>query len=85
MKSKRKSKVTFDDHEGLSLNQADYILYQCGLDRKPFLHWMGGQTCPVIPRRDHKTGQIVEKFGIYEYDLFRYIRHKKFGTDLVFD
>lgn len=78
-------KEQLDYHEGLSSNQAKIVLRECGLDFREFNKWMGGQTCPIVPRHSRDTGEIIEKGGVYEYDLFRWIESKKRGTALLWD
>lgn len=77
-------KAKFDYHEGLSANQVKIILDEFGLDSRKFSKWMYGQTCPMVVRYDSK-GKHIQVTGVYEYDLFRWIRNQKLGTPLVFD
>lgn len=74
-----------DYHEGLSNNQVKIILGELNLNFSEFSEWMYGQTCPIIPRHSRDTGEVIEKSGIYEYDLFRWIANKRKGTALVWD
>jgi hypothetical protein len=74
-----------DYHEGLSLNQVAVILKELGLLESigEFQEWLHGQTCPVIKRRG-KSGD-VDVFGVFEYDLFRWIYSKKTGIPPIWD
>ena len=86
-KSKMESKVhlgSLDYHEGLSANQVKIILSELQLKHNEFNQWLTGQTCPIIFRR-YKSGKLQEVSGVYEYDLFRWIRSQKKGTPLVWD
>lgn len=77
-----------DYHEGLSANQVKIILREFGFNDKQlrrFEEWMYGQTCPVVERPSRDTGELVQKSGIYEYDLFRWIENQKKGTPLIWD
>ena len=76
-----------DYHEGLSSNQVKIILREFGLDDKfkHFSEWICGQTCPVVERHSRDTGELVQKGGVYEYDLFRWIDNQRKGTPLVWD
>lgn len=76
---------TLDYHEGLSTNQVKIILREFNLDFSEFSKWMYGQTCPIIERASRDTGEVIQKSGIYEYDLFRWIENKKKGTPLIWD
>jgi hypothetical protein len=82
-----KRKIGLDYHEGLSRNQVYLVLESHGLEHKydDFCKWLYGQTCPIIERRDKRTGKSVQEAGVYEYDLFRYVANQKKGTPLVFD
>lgn len=81
---KKKKSCTLDYHEGLSDNQVRIILQEMNLEYKPFCEWMIGQTGPMVPRYDKKGG-IDMMCGTYEYDVFRYINWKLFGTPTLFD
>lgn len=77
-----------DYHEGLSANQVKIVLREFGFNDKQlnkFNEWMYGQTCPVVPRHSRDTGELIEKGGVYEYDLFRWIENQKKGTPLIWD
>lgn len=78
---------SLDYHEGLSSNQVEIILRAFSLDNRldEFNEWMYGQTCPIVQRHNRHTGAIEETGGIYEYDLFRWISHKKRGSLLLWD
>lgn len=77
-------KEVLDYHEGLSTNQVKIILGECGLNFSEFSKWMCGQTCPTVPRYDRKGGTTIS-CGVFEYDLFRWISHKKRGATLLWD
>lgn len=82
---KRKRVELLDYHEGLSSNQVKIILREFKLDQflDEFNEWMYGQTCPILDRKryDHEAKKYVEYQlgGVYEYDLFRWIRNKKYS------
>lgn len=79
---------SLDYHEGLSVNQVKIVLREFGFGSKhfdEFNRWMRGQTCPVVERHSRDTGELVQKGGVYEYDLFRWIENKKKGTPLIWD
>lgn len=81
----KKDAVEFlDDHEGLSLNQVKIIIREFNLSYDEFSGWIGGQTCPVLIRPNEK-GRAITLPGIFEYDLFRWIRNKKKGEPLIWD
>lgn len=89
MKKKRKAIEAnpLDYHEGLSENQVRIILHEFGFEEKEvneFSEWMHGQTCPMIPRTGH-MGKTRIIGGIWEWDLFRWINHKRKGGPLVWD
>jgi len=79
--------ASLDYHEGLSANQVKIILVEFGLGHKlnEFNDFMYGQTCPLVERHNRDTGELVQKGGIYEYDLFRWIENQKKGTPLIWD
>lgn len=81
-KTKRSGDEPLDYHEGLSQGQVRIILREFGLDSKydEFNEWLYGQTCPIVQRRNRDTGAVEEKGGVYEYDLFRWIRNKRYGN-----
>jgi hypothetical protein len=79
-----KKKFELDYHEGLSANQVKVILHELGLEYSSFEKWLYGQTCPVISRYRAK-GKSVETLGVYEYDLFRWIKNKTRGIPLMWD
>lgn len=81
---KKKKPSTLDYHEGLSDNQVKIILQEMSLEYKPFCEWMAGQTCPMVPRNDDR-GICRLVSGTYEYDVFRYINWKLFGTSTIWD
>lgn len=91
---KRKPKIedTLDYHEGMTENQVRIVLHEFGLNYDKFSKWMVGQTCPILRR--YVSGiciggdgvePIIQHAGVYEYDLFRYIRHHRRGAPLIFD
>lgn len=82
---KTKNQETLDYHEGLSASQAKIICRELGLDYYRLVKWLDGQTCPIIPRTDEKTGDLKQVVGIYEYDIFRWIDNQKKDTPLVWD
>lgn len=86
-KSKRSTIEPLDYHEGFSANQIKIVLREFGLLDKldKFNEFMFGQTCPIIQRHDRNTGKIIETGGVYEYDLFRWIKNQKEGTTLIWD
>ena len=77
-------KVNLDYYEGLSENQVRIIISEVGLNYNKFAKWMYGQTCPMIYRTG-RTGKLVERIGVYEYDLFRWIANQKARSPLIFD
>lgn len=84
---KRCVQEPLDYHEGLSPNQVRIVLREFGLEHAlgEFNEWLYGQTCPIIKRQTDKG--VVDVGGVYEYDLFRWIRNKKYGDKeaLVWD
>jgi len=80
-------KTSLDYHEGLSANQVEIILREYGLGHlfHDFNGWMYGQTGPVIERHNRDTGKLEKAFGVYEYDLFRWIHASRSKTQPIFD
>lgn len=78
-KRKNSSRATYfryDDHEALSPTEVDTILRFHRLAKAAFFDWMIGQTGPVL-----ENGE----FGIYWYDLNRYIAWEERGVKPLFD
>lgn len=85
MKKKKQTNIVLDYHEGLSINQVKIILKELNLNYSDFARWIVGQTCPLIYRQHKKSLKQELVIGIYEYDLFRWIKNQKHGTPLIFD
>ena len=80
-------KENLNYHEGLSANQVKIILRESGFGDyfNQFDQWMYGQTCPIVQRHNLNTGRLGQTVGVYEYDLFRWIKSQKTGIAPIWD
>jgi hypothetical protein len=60
-----------------SKQQVQKLLKENNLKWADFIKWMRGQTCPILD-----DGEC----GFYQYDVDRYVGHKKDGhTPIIWD